>query len=66
MLFQLKQRDKVNIGHVDMAIPAVEEVLHMSIYPLLESTGISDGVSKMRAVILLGDIFRLHQRTKIH
>ena len=61
MLFQLKQRDKVNIGHVGMAIPAVEEVLHMSIYPLLESTGISDGVAKMRASTILGKIVRLHK-----
>ena len=51
-----------------MDIPAVEEVLHVYIYPLLESVGfdtdISDGVAKMWEAILLGDIVRLHQRTK--
>ena len=51
-----------------MDIPYVEEVLHVSSYPLLESIGfdidISDGVTKMRADTLLGDIFCLHQHTK--
>ena len=51
-----------------MAVPAVEEVLHVSSYPLIESMGfdtdISDGVTKMRAEDLLGEIVRLHQHTK--
>ena len=51
-----------------MAIPAVEEVSHVYSYLLLESMGfdtdISDGVAKMRAATLLGDIFRLHQCAK--
>ena len=51
-----------------MDIPYVEEVLRVSCSPLLEpmdfNTDISDGVAKMRAATLLGDIFRLHQRTK--
>ena len=40
----------------------------MSIYLLLESigfdTGISDGVAKIRAATLLGEILLLHQHTK--
>ena len=51
-----------------MDIPAVKQVLHVSSYPMIEytgfDTGIYDGVSKMRAATLLGDIVRLHQRTK--
>ena len=51
-----------------MAVTALEEVLHVSSYPMLESMGfntdISDGVSKMRVSTLLGEIFHLHQRTK--
>ena len=51
-----------------MAIPDVEEVRHVSSYPLIESmgfdTGIYDGVTKIRASTLLGDIFHLHQLTK--
>ena len=35
MLCQLKQRYQLNKGHNEMAIPAVEEVLHVSSYPLL-------------------------------
>ena len=35
MLLLLKQRDHINKGHADMDIPAVEEVSHVSIYPLL-------------------------------
>ena len=42
--------------------------MHVSSYPILESIGfgtdISDGVAKMRAANILGEIFRLHQRTK--
>ena len=37
MIFQLKQRDCINKGHNKMAIPYVEEVLHVSSYPLLVS-----------------------------
>ena len=51
-----------------MYIPDVEEFLHVSRYPMLEYIGfgadISDGVAKMRAATILGEIFRLHQRTK--
>ena len=68
MLYKLKQRDHLNKGHANMAISAVEEFLHVSSYPMIESVGfdtdISDGVAKMRAAALLGDIVRLHQRTK--
>ena len=68
MLCKLKQGYQINKGHEEMDIPALEEVLHVSRYPLLESMGfdadISDGVAKMRAATLLGDIARLHQRTK--
>ena len=52
-----------------MAIPAVEEILNVSSYPILESMGfgtdISDGVAKMRSATLLGEIVLPHQRTKI-
>ena len=51
-----------------MVIPAVEKILHVYIYPMLEymgfDTDISDGFAKMRAATVLGDIFGLHQRTK--
>ena len=73
-IFQLKQKDNwlyisivffwLKKGHDDMAIPAVEEVVHVASYPLLEymgfDTDISDGVAKMRTATLLGDIFCLH------
>ena len=53
-----------------MAIPAVKEVSSVSSYPLLEymdfNSDIYDRVEKVRAATLLGDIVRLHQRTKIH
>ena len=46
----------------------MEEVLYVSSYPVLEYMGfdadISDGVAKMRAAALLGDIVLLHQYTK--
>ena len=46
----------------------MEEVAHVSSYPLLESmgfdTGISDGFVKKRAATLLVEIVRLHQCTK--
>ena len=46
----------------------MEEVLHVSSYPMIESMGfctdISDGVSKLRASTLLGDIVLLRQFTK--
>ena len=35
MLCQLKQRDRLNKGHEETNIPYVEEVLHVSSYPLL-------------------------------
>ena len=51
MLFQLKQMDQLNIGHNNMAIPDVEEVSHVSGYPLLKymgfDTDISDEVEKL-------------------
>ena len=50
MLCQLKQIYQLNKGHEEMAIPDLEEVLHVSSYPLLESMDfdacISDGVGK--------------------
>ena len=52
-----------------MVIPDVGGVLHVSIYSLIESivfnTDISDGVAKKSLATLLGEIVRLHQRTKI-
>ena len=70
MLCQLKQIDQLNKGRDQMAITAVEEVLHMSSYPLIEymgfGTDIYDGVEKMRAATLLREILRLNRRTKIH
>ena len=51
-----------------MDIPAVEKISHMSSYPLLEymgfDTDISDGYIKTRTAPILGEIFRLYQRTK--
>ena len=35
MLCQMKQRDHTNKGHDEMDIPAVEEVLNVSSYPLI-------------------------------
>ena len=68
MFFQLKQRYQLNKGHEDMAIPYVEEVFHVSNYPLLETMGLDtdifDGVVKMRASTILGEIVRLRQLTK--
>ena len=50
ILCQLKQRYQLNKGHAYIAIPYVEEVLHVSSQPLIESIGfdtdISDGVKK--------------------
>ena len=67
MLCQPKQRYQLNIGHAGIDIPAAEEFSQVSGYPLVEymgfGTDISDGVAKMRAATLLGDIFRLRQRT---
>ena len=68
MLCQLKQIDQPNKGHAYMDIPSMKEVFHVSSYSLLEymgvDTDISDGVAKMRAATLLGDIVCLHQRNK--
>ena len=51
-----------------MATPVVEESFHVPIYPLLEymgfDTDISDGVAKIRASTILGDIVRLRQKNK--
>ena len=51
-----------------MDIPSVEEVSHVSRYPLLEYMGFdtddSGGVAKMRASTLLVEIDCLHKRTK--
>ena len=53
--------------HEYIAIPEADEIPHVSRYPMPESmdfdTDISDGVSKMRADTILGEIFHLHQRT---
>ena len=68
MICQLKQRDNTNKGNDYMDVPSVEEVSRMTIYPLIEymgfGTDVSDGVAKMRAATILGDIFHLHQHTK--
>ena len=70
MLCQLKQRTdqlaidiilcQLNKWYDEMDIPYVEEVAHVSRYPLLESmnfdTGISGLVTKNRAATLLGDL----------
>ena len=68
ILCQLKQIDQLNKGNYDMDILDVEEVAHVSSYHLLEymgfGTDFSDGVAKMRADTLLGDIFGLYQLTK--
>ena len=65
---QLKQRDQLNKGHEMMDTPALEEVLHVSSYPLLESMGFDNdiyyGVVKMRAATILGDIVSLNQCIK--
>ena len=34
-LCQTKQRDQINKGHRNVDIPSVEEVLHVSSFPLL-------------------------------
>ena len=60
MICQLKQRYQLKKGDADMAIPAAKEFSHVSSYPLIESMGfdtdIYDGVAKMRAAIILGDM----------
>ena len=65
----MKQRYQINKGHEEMDIPGLEEVFHVSSYPLIESMGfdtdISYGVAKMRAATILGDIARLHLHTNI-
>ena len=54
--------------HAELDIPAVEEVVHVSSYPMMESmgfdTGIYDGFETMSTVTLLGEIVRLHKCTK--
>ena len=51
-----------------MTITYVREFFYVSRHPLLECIGfdidISDGVAKMRASTLLGELFRLHHCTK--
>ena len=78
VIFQLKQRyDKLSIYIVlcqikklrnDMDLPDVEDLVHVSSYPILEymgfDTGIYDGSAKMRVATILGDILRLHKSTK--
>ena len=78
MVFQMNQRDdwlsiSIIIFHIkkvrgSLAITAMEEVVHVSSYPVLEymcfDTGLTDGFTKMRAATLLGDIVHLHQCTK--
>ena len=67
MICQPKQTDQLNKRHGKMDVSTAEEVLHVFIYPLLESMGfdtdISNGVSQMRAATLLGEIVRLHKIT---
>ena len=57
VIFQLKQIYHLNKGYDNMYIPDLEEVLHVYSYPLPEymgfNTDISDGVTKMRAAIVL-------------
>ena len=68
IIYQLKQRDRINKRNDNMDIPSLGGFPHVSSYPLIESMGfdtdIYDGVARMRAATHLGDIFRLHQRTK--
>ena len=75
MLCQLKQRDdrldisiiifQIKKWHDGLDIIAVEEVAHVSSYPILESmgfyTGLCVGVAKIRAATLLGDIVHIRQ-----
>ena len=68
MICQMKFIYHMNKGYDEIAIPSMKEVLHVSIYPLLESMGfdtdIYDGVEKIISATLLEDIVRLHQLTK--
>ena len=68
IICQLKQRDNLNKGHDKMSIQDVEEVSHVYRFPMLEymsfDTDISDRVENNMAHIILGEIIRLHQRTK--
>ena len=68
MICQLKQIYQLNKGHAKMYILSVEEVLHVSSYPMLEpmvfDADISAGFAKMRAATLLGENVRLHKCTK--
>ena len=75
MLCQLKQRDdrldisiiifQIKKWHDGLDIIAVEEVAHVSSYPILGSmgfyTGLCVGVAKIRAATLLGDIVHIRQ-----
>ena len=64
----MKPRFHLNKGYDEISIPSLEEVMHVSIYPLLESMGfdtdIYDGVAKMMSATLLEDIVRIHKLTK--
>ena len=57
MLCQMKQRYQIVKGGDEIAIPSMEEVLHVSIYPLLDSMGfdtdIYDEVAKRMSATLL-------------
>ena len=68
ILCQLKKIYQLNKGHYDMDIQAVKKFYCVYSFPLLESivfdTDIYDGVAKMRAATLLGEILRPHQQTK--
>ena len=75
MLFQMKQVYDwlaiaiviyhTNKGHANLDITDVEEVAHVSSYPMPEAmyfdTDISDEVAKMRAATILRYIVRLDQ-----
>ena len=56
MLCPMKQSDNLSKGYDEISIPYVEEVLRVSIYPLLESMGfdtdIYDGVAKMMSATI--------------
>ena len=68
LICKLKQIYKLNNGHDEISIPALEEFSHVPSYTLLESMGFgtdfSDRVAKIMSATLLGGILRLYQRTK--
>ena len=59
---------QINKGHGNLAITELEEVAHVYSYTILKyigfDTGIFDGVTKIKAATIFGDISRLHKFTK--